>query len=54
MATFADQEAYSKIKQSAELSAKIFGVPVGGDFNQLKETVAITRLEILRVFPRTS
>jgi tripartite-type tricarboxylate transporter receptor subunit TctC len=40
MANFVDQETYGKIKQSAGLSATIYGIPVGADYNQFKENIS--------------
>lgn len=39
MATFVDKEAYNKIKDSAGASAVIYGVPVGANYDQFRESI---------------
>ncbi|WP_315737616.1 MULTISPECIES: hypothetical protein [unclassified Bradyrhizobium] len=39
MATFVDKEAYNKIKESAGASAVIYGVPVGANYDQFRESI---------------
>jgi hypothetical protein len=39
MATFVDKETYSKIKDSAGLSATVYGIPIGADYSQFKENI---------------
>jgi hypothetical protein len=44
MAMFADQEPHSKIAQSPGLSAVIYGVSVGGSWNQFQEKISHYRI----------
>jgi hypothetical protein len=40
MASFVDKDTYDKIKQSVGVSAIIYGIPVGADYNDFEENIS--------------